>query len=156
PRFRRFGVAAVVVLVILLLGSGVYFRLSGNSEADAAEADAAGGPVPDAAAAAFAADLAIPVRGARVVRDTLVISVGAAAEAASWRQTVITAQVAGRISGIAVRENDGVPAGQPLLQIDPAEYQLALDEARAALLTAEAQHQELIILNEEIEDAQTR
>src|SRR5690606_37074417 len=46
---------------------------------------------------------------------------------------------------------------QALLQIDPAEYQLALDEARAGLLSAEAQHQELMILNEEvIADPQAR
>ena len=156
PRFRRFAIAALVLLVVLLLGSGVYFRLSGKSEADAAEATAAGGPVPDAAAAAFAADIAIPVQGVKVVRDTLVISVGAAAEAASWRQTIITAQVAGRVSGIGVRENAAVAAGQPLLQIDPAEYQLALDEARAQLLTAEGTYQEAMILNEEIDNPVNR
>ena len=155
-RFRRFAIAALVLLVVLLLGSGVYFRLSGKSEADAAETTAVGGPVPDAAAAAFAADIAIPVQGVKVVRDTLVISVGAAAEAASWRQTIITAQVAGRVSGIGVRENAAVAAGQPLLQIDPAEYQLALDEARAQLLTAEGTYQETMILNEEIDDPQVR
>jgi membrane fusion protein, multidrug efflux system len=156
PRFRRFGISAVVLLIVLLLGSGVYFRLSGNDEADATEAEGASGPVPDAAAAAFAAGIAIPVKGAKVVRDTLVISVGAAAEAASWQQTIITAQVAGRVSGIAVRENAAVAAGQPLLQIDPAEYQLALDEARAQLLTAEGTYQEAMILNEEVADPQVR
>jgi membrane fusion protein, multidrug efflux system len=160
PRFprlsrRRVGIGSVVLLVVLLLGSGVYFRLSGNEEADAAET-ASGGPVPEAAAAAFAADIAIPVKGAEVIRDTLVISVGAAAEAASWRQTIITAQVAGRVAGITVRENEGVAGGQPLLQIDPAEYQLAVAEAEAQLRTAEATYQEMTLLNEEIENAQTR
>lgn len=141
---------------MLLLGSGIYFRLAGNGEAEAAGGEAASGPVPEAAASAFAADLAIPVQGAKVVRDTLVISVGAAAEAASWRQTVITAQVAGRVSAIPVRESQTVGAGASLLQIDPAEYQLALEDAQAALRTAQAQHQELMILSEEIGDEQTR
>jgi membrane fusion protein, multidrug efflux system len=156
PRFRRFGIGAIVLLVVLLLGSGVYFRLSGNGEADAAETESATGPVPDAAAAAFASDIAIAVQGAQVVRDTLVISVGAAAEAASWRQTIVTAQVEGRISAIGVRENAAVSAGQALLQIDPAEYQLALDEARAQLTTAEADYQGRVYGSEEIEDTQTR
>lgn len=156
PRIRRSAAVAAVLVVVLLLGSGIYFRLAGNGEAEAAGGEAASGPVPEAAASAFAADLAIPVRGAKVVRDTLVISVGAAAEAASWRQTVITAQVAGRVSAIPVRESQTVGAGASLLQIDPAEYQLALEDAQAALRTAQAQHQELMILSEEIGDEQTR
>jgi membrane fusion protein (multidrug efflux system) len=156
PRFRRLGIVAAVLLVVLLLGSGVYLRIAGNSEADAAETDAAGGPVPDAAAAAFAADVAIPVEGATVVRDTLVISVTAAAEAASWQQTLITAQVQGRVAAIAVRENDAVAAGTPLLQIDAAEYQLAVSTAQASLRSAEANYQELMLGNEDIPDAQLR
>lgn len=156
PSLRRFLAVSGVLLVLLVLGSGIYLRLSANNEEELAEAVASGGPVPDAAAAAFAADLAIPVQGAEVVRDTLIISVGAAAEAAAWQQTVIAAQVAGRVAGIAVRENAQVAGGQPLLQIDPAEYQLALDEAEAQLRTAQASYEEMTLLNEEIADAQTR
>src|SRR5690606_8286097 len=122
----------------------------------AAESGGVAGPVPDAAAAAFAADIAIPVQGAAVVRDTLVLSVSAAAEAAAWRQTLLTAQVAGRVSAIAARENQAVPGGTPLLQIDPAEYQLAVSEAEAQLRGAQATYEELTLLNEEIADAQTR
>lgn len=155
-RSRRFGIIAVVLLIVLLLGSGVYFRIAGNGEADAAETDTAGGPVPDAAAAAFAADIAIPVEGATVVLDTLVLSVSAAAEAASWRQTLITAQVAGRVSAIGVRENDPVADGRPLLQIDAAEYQLAVSTAEAGLRTAQATYEELMLFSEEIADAETR
>jgi len=153
PRARRFAIPAVVLVIASVLGSGVYLRIASSAEADAAEAESAGGPVPDAAAAAFANDMAIPVKGATVVRDTLVISVGAAAQAASWQQTIITAQVAGRVEAIGVRENDAVGSGQPLLQIDPAEYQLAVSEAQAGLITAEAAYGELTELNAEIRDA---
>ena len=156
PRLRRFGVAASILAVLLLLGAGVYLRVASSDAAEAAEAETAAGPVPDAAAEAFAAGLAIPVRGAPVVRDTLVVSVTAAAEAAAWRRTIITAQVAGRVAAIPVRENQTVASGAPLLQIDPAEYQLAVNEAEAQLRTAQASYEELTLLNEEIADAQTR
>src|SRR5690606_5145555 len=72
------------------------------------------------------------------------------------RRTIITAQVAGRVAAIPVRENQTVASGAPLLQIDPAEYQLAVNEAEAQLRTAQASYEELTLLNEEIADAQTR
>lgn len=156
PRLRRFGVAASIIAVLLLLGAGVYLRVASSDAAEAAEAETPAGPVPDAAAEAFAAGLAIPVRGAPVVRDTLVVSVTAAAEAAAWRRTIITAQVTGRVAAIPVRENQTVASGAPLLQINPAEYQLAVNEAEAQLRTAQASYEELTLLNEEIADAQTR
>ena len=156
PRLRRFGVVAATFAVLLLLAAGVYLRISDNATAEAAETEAAGGALPDAAAASFASDFAIPVRGAPVVRDTLVVSVTAAAEAAAWRRTIITAQVAGRIAAIPVRENQTVGSGTTLLQIDPAEYQLAVNETEAQLRTAQASYEELTLLNEEIADAQTR
>ena len=53
-----------------------------------------------------------------------------------------TAQVRARVSGIVqqrqFREGSDVRAGQPLVRIDPAPYQAAVDSAQALLLRAEA------------------
>lgn len=154
-RSRRLGIGAIVVLVVVLLGAGVYFRIASNNEADAAETDTdtASGPVPGAAAAAFAAGVAIPVQGAKVVRGTLIISVTAAAQAASWQQTLVTAQVAGPVAAIGVRENDAVGAGQPLLQIDASEYQLEVSTAEAGLRSAQTSYDEFMLFSDVINPA---
>jgi HlyD family secretion protein len=163
PRFlrsRAFLSLAGAVLIVLLLGAGVYARIRGTDAAgDRAKGDTPGdstGPVPAAAAKAFATDVALPVSGVKAVRDTLVLSVGAAGQAAAWRQTVVTAQVGGRITAVPVRESDAVGADRLLVQIDPAEYQLAVNGAQAALRTAQAQYEELTLLNDEIDNPAIR
>ena len=87
---RRFIGPSVAVAVVLLLASAVFMRIRGTEEAGAEQP---GGEVdlPDVSATAtFRTDLAIPVSGAVVVRDTLVVSVSAAAEAAAAAGPPIT------------------------------------------------------------------
>jgi HlyD family secretion protein len=144
-----------VVLIAALLAGGVYLRLRTTSEADAATADT-GTAAPTSASSAFASDVAIPVEGVPAVRDTLVLGVSAAGEAAAWRRAVVSAQVGGRVASVAVRENDAVGAGRLLVALDPAEYQLAVEEAEAALRDAAAKYRELTLLDDEIADAGTR
>jgi HlyD family secretion protein len=159
-RSRAFLSLAGALLIVLLLGAGVYARIRGAGEAaDKSGGDTPGdstGPVPAAAAKAFATDVALPVSGVKAVRDTLVLSVGAAGQAAAWRQTVVTAQVGGRVTAVPVRESDAVGAERLLVQIDPAEYQLAVNGAAAALRTAQAQYEELTLLNDEIDNPSIR
>jgi RND family efflux transporter MFP subunit len=159
-RSRAFLSLAGAILVVLLLGTGVYARIRGAADADGnAGGDTASdstGQVPAAAAKAFATDVALPVSGTKAVRDTLVLSVGAAGQAAAWRQTVVTAQVGGRVNSVPVRESDAVGAGGLLVQLDLAEYQLAVEGAEAALRTAQAQYDELTLLNDEIENPSIR
>jgi membrane fusion protein (multidrug efflux system) len=50
--------------------------------------------------------------------------------------TPIAPQVAGRVSRVLVSDNQAVAKGEPLFQIDPRDYQAALDEARAELAAA--------------------
>ncbi len=69
---------------------------------------------------------------------------------------MITAQVSGQVQSVPVTENTAVGAGAPLLNIDPAEYQLALAEAQASLRTAEAQYRETTLFDERITDAAVR
>ena len=53
--------------------------------------------------------------------------------------TQIAARVGGPIVKVAVDNNDKVDAGALLVQIDPRDYQVALDRAKAELADAEAQ-----------------
>jgi membrane fusion protein, multidrug efflux system len=57
---------------------------------------------------------------------------------------------------IAVRDNSAVRQGDPLIQIDPAEYRLAVSEAEASLREAQARFEEMTLFDDRIPDAATR
>lgn len=156
PR-RLFSVAAAA-LVILSLGAGIYLRIQkAGAEGEDGTGGAADGDRPEVSATeTFSTDVAIPVEGAAVVRDTLVLSVSAAGQAAARRQSVVLAQVGGRIIQLPVRENDGVGAGELLLVLDAAEYELAVAEARAGVESAEATYREATLFDDRIEDPAVR
>lgn len=157
--FRRILGSAVAVVVISSLVGGVYLRSRGDDEDNGGTALAEvpeGGAEAVSSARTFSTDIAIPVEGAMVVRDTLVISVSAAAEAAASRQAVLRAQVEGRITSLRVEENDPARSGQLLIQIDTTEFTIAVDRARARLATATATYDELTMFDDEIEDERIR
>ena len=147
--------ACSVLLVLSLSGAGAYVRLSGDTPDDAA-AEEGGAAAETSAPDQFNASLAIAVEGAPVVRDTLVMSVSAAGEAASIQQTLVRSQVAGQVRSVRVRENAAVGGSELLIEIDPAEYQLALEEAQANLRRAESQYREYTLGDDQITDAQLR
>jgi membrane fusion protein, multidrug efflux system len=53
--------------------------------------------------------------------------------------TPIAAKIYGRVAKVMVNDNQAVKAGQVLVQLDPADYQAALDQAKAALALAEGE-----------------
>ena len=53
--------------------------------------------------------------------------------------TPISSKIYGRISNVLVKDNQQVKAGQILAQIDPADYQAAVDQSKGALDLAEAE-----------------
>ena len=53
--------------------------------------------------------------------------------------TPIAAKISGRIGKVLVDDNQAVKAGQVLAQIEPADYQAAVDQARGALALAEGE-----------------
>ena len=55
----------------------------------------------------------------------------------------LSADIAGRITGVNVGENQLVKAGDVLFTIDPQPYQIALDQANAALASARVNVQQL-------------
>src|SRR5262249_60971152 len=52
--------------------------------------------------------------------------------------TQIAARVGGTITEVAVNDNQRVAAGAVLVELDPRDYQVAVDRAHAELLDAEA------------------
>ncbi len=148
---------SIVAVVIMALGGGIYLRLSGSDESanDGAAGDDGETPAVSATST-FATDIAIPVEGAMVVQDTLVVSVSAAAQAAAAREAPILAQVQGRIISLRVEENDGVRAGRLLMTIDSTEYALSVARAEAALARASASHRELTLFDDQIADQDVR
>lgn len=104
----------------------------------------------------FATDVAQPVLGAVVRRDTLWLNVDAEGQAEANRRATVTARVEGGVQSVAVRENSRVGVGQALLQIDTIEYALGVSRARADLLDAEARFREMVLFDDEIEDLRLR
>ncbi len=156
---RRTLSLVTLLLVFGAVGGAVAWRLLDAGETEAAEGQAVGGDsllVPDAAPAQFSASVASPVTGAEVVRDTLWIRVSAAGQAEAYRRTTVTAQVEGMVQDIPVRENRVVGVGALLVQIDTVEPALELAQARADLLTAEADYRQAMLFNDEIEDPEVR
>jgi HlyD family secretion protein len=153
---KRFIGATIVVLALSTLAAGVYWRISGAKQREEGGTAEPRGDLPDVSASeTFSTDIALPVEGAAVRQDTLVISVTAAGQAASLRQTVIKAQVSGQIRAVRVAENQAVGGEAVIIEIDPTEYQLALEESQARLRQAEQQYRE-ITLGDDKMDARIR
>jgi membrane fusion protein, multidrug efflux system len=53
--------------------------------------------------------------------------------------TPVASKIYGRVSKVLVLDNEFVRAGQILVQIDPGDYQAAVDQAKAALALAESE-----------------
>lgn len=157
---RLSGRSAGIVAGAVILGCaalGVYARLAGRDVGAAVDARAATMAATDELAGpVYPVDQPIPVEGARVVRDTLVLRVRAEAQAAAWRQTTVLSEVGGMVRTVPVRESSAVAPGSRLVQIDTTEYALAAEEARARLRQAQAQYRELTLFDESIENIPVR
>jgi membrane fusion protein, multidrug efflux system len=149
---RRALIGVLTVAVVGLSGAGAYYRM--NGERAAAEPALY---LPDVSAGEqFSTDIAVAVEAAPAVRDTLVLTVSAAGQAASRRQTTVRAQVAGQVRAVRVAENGRVGEGAVLIEIDPTEYRLALEEAQARLRQAQGQYREITLGDDRIADARLR
>jgi membrane fusion protein, multidrug efflux system len=155
-RGPRFTVLPVPLLLLLTSLSACSLLKGGSDGAAAGDSAAAGSASEVSAAEAFSTDIAIPVEAAAVVRDTLVISVSAAAQAAAQRETRLLAQVEGRVVAVHRRENDPVGSGRLLMEIDTTEYALGLARAEANLARAQATFRELVLFDDQLTDTVVR
>lgn len=156
---RRIAVVVVAAAVLLAAAVGAYLKFGKSAAADDGAGGSGGdsaGASPGVAAESFATDVAIPVEGAVALRDTLVVSVSAAAQSAARREAKLLAQVEGRVTEVRVRDNSPVREGQVLLTLDSTEYSLGLDRARANLARAQASFRELTLFDDQIPDTAVR
>lgn len=161
--FSRRTLSLVTVLVVIgALAAGVWLRLPekpASAEGEGASPDSAATPgdLPETSGSSqFSTDVPQPVRGAEVVRDTLWIRVTASGQAEAYRRAELAAQVEGAVTSIVVQENESVPAGALLLQVDTTEYALGVAQARADLLAAEAEYRQLVLFDDRITDPVVR
>lgn len=145
----------LLALLGLLLASGAYLRIRGAGEAGT-DAAAEGERPEVSATTAFPTALAIPVEGTVTVRDTLVIAVEAAGQAAARRRAGLLALVSGQVVSVSVRENDPVRSGTLLLQLDTTEFALAVAEAEARRGAAEGRFWEQVMFDDRITDSSVR
>ena len=146
----------VFIIVAGALGAA-WWRISGESDSDSGDVEIDDGNRPEVSATGtFSTSVAIPVSGGAAIRDTLVISVSAAAQAAAEREAPLAARVTGRIMRIYVYENQVVRGGAVLAAIDSTEYELGVADAAARLAQADATYRELTLFDDEIEDPEVR
>ena len=82
----------------------------------------------------------LAVQTMAVERRDLPVVVEAVGRLMADREVVLAAEVGGVVKSYAADVGDRVRTGQELVTIDPADYRLALSEARAGLASAEAQY----------------
>ncbi len=157
---RALVTAAVSIVVVGVLGAGVYARIaasrSAQEGAQGSDRGAAAEGVATSASGTFSTEVPVPVEGARAVKDTLVLSVTASGEAAPNRETKLLARLEGPVMGVAVREGEGIAAGAALVALDTTEYALAVREAAAHLEQARATYREQTLFDDRIADASVR
>lgn len=145
---KRVAGIGAAILVFGALGAGVYLRIS--SEASAEDSGGEAGSAVEASTSMFSTDVAIAVEGAEVVRDTLVLSVSASGQAEAWRRSRMTAEVAGRVQQMPVRESERVAGGALLVAMDPTDMELALERAEARMAQAEADYREKLLFDQDL------
>ena len=157
---RRTLSLVTLVLILIVLAGGVWWRLGGKADAatpgDAAP-DSTAPDLPETSSGEqFSTSVPQPVTGAKVIRDTLWIRVSASGQAEAYRRAEVNAQVEGVIESVSVRESQRVEGGSPLLQIDTTEYALRVAQAQADLRAAEADYRQLVLFDDEITDPSVR
>ena len=88
--------------------------------------------------AAKRSNKATEVRMESVEKRDLVASVTASGQVRAQTKVDVAADITGRITRLAVKEGDNVTKGQLLLQIDPQEFEAALQRSDAQLANAKA------------------
>ena len=117
-RHHRLRRVALVVAVLLALGLLAWLLTPKATKAPGGRF-ANGGPMPVVAAAARAGDMPITLIGLGSVTPIATVTV--------------QSQVAGAITKVLFKEGQNVKPGDPLFQIDPRPFQVALEQAQGAL-----------------------
>jgi len=145
-----------IIIIIGALSAGAWYRLKPDSADTPSDETTEAAALPASASQQFATDVAQPVVGAEVVRDTLWITVTAAGQAEAVNRALVLSRVDGIIERIRVGENTLVAEGDLLIQFDTTEYALAAARSRADMVNAQARYQEMTFGDDGISDSQAR
>jgi multidrug efflux system membrane fusion protein len=127
PRRRKSVLVAAFLVVVVLAGWAVYHRSHPNTSSSTGAADARGqtSPVPVVEGVVANRDVPIYLDGLGTVQ--------------AFNTVTVRARVDGQLIRVAFIEGQDVKAGDVLVQLDPAPYQAALDQATAKKAQDEAQ-----------------
>lgn len=125
------GAGAVRILVVALLCA-----LHGCKKKD--EMPGKGGPPPPSGRAA----MKFPVETRQVRVEAVEFVVHAVGQVEAFERVQVTAKVAGAVEKVRFVEGQEVKKGEPLVEIEPYRFQLAVQSARAALEKAQASERE--------------
>jgi membrane fusion protein, multidrug efflux system len=116
---------AVVMVVVTAAAGAALWKLSGHDFASAPKGPPAPPAVPVIAGTAAAQDVPVYVRGLGTVQ--------------AFQMVTVRSRVDGNITKVLFTEGQDVKAGDPLFQIDPRQFQAALEQAQATKTKDEAQ-----------------
>lgn len=111
-RFIRWGLVTCLLIVVALAAWRVTALLGGGGGRHARR------------------QAALPVDGVRVTRRSVPLVISAPGVVQTHHSVAVYSQVSGILQQVFFEEGDEVKAGQPLFQIDPQPYQVAVEEAR--------------------------
>jgi multidrug efflux system membrane fusion protein len=118
----------IVVAVILAVAGFVAWRIYSGKQAAQA----------DAAKAAAASNRPVPVQVSLVQQRTVPVYLTALGTVTAYNTVTVNARVSGQLLRVNFREGQNVRKGQLLMEIDPAPYKAALDQAIGQLAKDQA------------------
>jgi membrane fusion protein, multidrug efflux system len=124
---------AAAAFAVLALGTAGCGERGAGTPGGAPAAGAAGAKGPGGAPGAGGPPPAMPVTVVDATPRRLPITIEAVGQTEGSREVEVRARVTGVLQQQLFREGEGVKAGAPLFRIDPAPFEIALEQARAAL-----------------------
>jgi len=133
-------------LLALSLFSAALAGCSKGQTAEAADTTAgATAATADSSSDQPRSNVSLPVAAEEVRDGDLILSVTTTGQVRSDAEATLKAELAGTIETVLVRPGDRVRRGQPLVQLDPRSFDLAVREAEAAVKEAELRFLEEIV-----------
>ena len=128
---------AVVVATLLAVAA--------CNDADGASETGAGGDSTTVStdSGGSSSNVSLPVVAEAVIDGDLVLSVNTTGQVRSDAEGTLKAEVGGRVARVLVRPGDAVRQGQVLVELDPAPFDLALQEAEVSLRERQQAYEDL-------------
>lgn len=127
----------VVLALVLAAGGGWYWKAHRASDPDSAAADAAGGPGGRKSGNGMGRPQPVSAQAAK--REDIRLLVPAIGTITALQTATVHSRVDGELIRLNFKEGDLARAGQVLAELDHRPYQVALDQAKGALLRDQAQ-----------------